>query len=693
MKKIIFLVLGLVSANIFAQVEKEENILDTKYLKSENFEAKNLEAKSHKDGLELLIKKGEKANIVFSNQKYWDLREWVFLSVEVENLAYNTLRFDPVVLYDNPKREKKAGKKVTPSKTAKHIAYALSKENIVYNCVITRDQVTTSDYPQNKDFPGMKGRPNGIIMIWEGVDAMYIKGLKINFPAQDFDRKLLVKRILKKRSALPELYIVNKKQYFPFINKYGQYKHENWEGKITDDSQFSDAIKKEEKDLKSHSGSKEWNEFGGFKNGPQFEATGNFRTQKIDEKWWIIDPDGYLFWSTGVNGAGKLVVNTPYKKREHFFETDFKNLGSNAKYQKKSSYNFGLQNLYRKYGKNAEEKYVETSLNRMKSWGLNTLGGWSAESVGEQKADIKLPYTVYINSVFPGINEKFPDVFDVRWKEDVEKKIMAKATFVKDDPYFFGFFINNEIHWGTPFSLANQTLAKGPKTAGKEVYISLLKKELKSIENFNSKTGGSFKSWDNLLQTKVKANTLQLHKIKDLNIKHYKTMVEYYFSITKNLIDTYAPGKMYIGCRWHGNHKNKINVSIAAKYLDILSFNAYENEIEHYPYPPKEVDKPFIVSEFNFGALDTGKFFTGLGYASSQRNRGEKYKNFVEGALRNPRCVGTHWFMWANSTTAGRGNGENANCGLVSMTDQIYYELISYMRTINYNIYKYRLKE
>ncbi len=195
-----------------------------------------------------------------------------------------------------------------------------------------------------------------------------------------------------------------------------------------------------------------------------------------------------------------------------------------------------------------------------------------------------------------------------------------------------------------------------------------------------------------MLDTEIARESLNMEALRTINEGHYRHMCEVYFKTTKDLIDTYAPGKMYLGCRWHGNHKNQINMSVAAKYLDILSFNAYENEVEFYPYPPENIDKPFIITEFNFGDLDRGKFFTGLGYASDQRNRGEKYQNFIKGALRNPKCVGAHWFMWANSTTAGRGNGENANCGLVSKTDQIYYELISYMRKINYQLYQYRIE-
>ena len=60
--------------------------------------------------------------------------------------------------------------------------------------------------------------------------------------------------------------------------------------------------------------------------------------------------------------------------------------------------------------------------------------------------------------------------------------------------------------------------------------------------------------------------------------------------------------------------------------IDVTSF-----ELNDFHFPGKEgIDKPFIISEFNFGALDVGKFYPGLGHASSQRNRGEKYKNFQD---------------------------------------------------------------
>ena len=40
-----------------------------------------------------------------------------------------------------------------------------------------------------------------------------------------------------------------------------------------------------------------WSKFGGW-TALKREATGFFRTEKIDGKWWLIDPEGYGFFST-----------------------------------------------------------------------------------------------------------------------------------------------------------------------------------------------------------------------------------------------------------------------------------------------------------------------------------------------------------------------------------------------------------
>ncbi len=52
-------------------------------------------------------------------------------------------------------------------------------------------------------------------------------------------------------------------------------------------------------DLAAHPGPDDWDLYGGWKNGPQLTASGRFRVEKIDAHWWLVDPQGRLFWSTG----------------------------------------------------------------------------------------------------------------------------------------------------------------------------------------------------------------------------------------------------------------------------------------------------------------------------------------------------------------------------------------------------------
>lgn len=43
-----------------------------------------------------------------------------------------------------------------------------------------------------------------------------------------------------------------KDEFFPFIDKYGQFKHRNWNGKILSDSDFKDRAESERKWLASN---------------------------------------------------------------------------------------------------------------------------------------------------------------------------------------------------------------------------------------------------------------------------------------------------------------------------------------------------------------------------------------------------------------------------------------------------------
>ena len=89
--------------------------------------------------------------------------------------------------------------------------------------------------------------------------------------------------------------------FFPFIDTFGQYRHKDWPGKVKSVADLTARREAEAKELARQPGPKDWDRYGGWAAGPQLRATGFFRTEKVKGKWWLVDPDGRLFFSHGID--------------------------------------------------------------------------------------------------------------------------------------------------------------------------------------------------------------------------------------------------------------------------------------------------------------------------------------------------------------------------------------------------------
>jgi hypothetical protein len=63
----------------------------------------------------------------------------------------------------------------------------------------------------------------------------------------------------------------------------------------------------------------DWDQYGGWAAGPQLAATGRFTTAKHEGKWWLVDPEGRLFWSHGIDCVGFGWGTTQIEGRERWF--------------------------------------------------------------------------------------------------------------------------------------------------------------------------------------------------------------------------------------------------------------------------------------------------------------------------------------------------------------------------------------
>ena len=254
------------------------------------------------------------------------------------------------------------------------------------------------------------------------------------------------------------------------------------------------------------------------------------------------------------------------------------------------------------------------------------------------------------------------------------------------DPWCIGIFVDNELPWGDEISLALASIASPPDQPAKIAFLEDLKTRYKEIRNLNDAWGTDHASWNDLLRaTETPDEKKAGPDLRDF----YTRIAEEYFRVCRGEVKRAAPNHLYLGCRfqWHNDRA----VRAAAKYCDILSYNPYCYDVSEFR-PPSGVDMPVIIGEFQFGALDRGMFSSDLVETENQEDRAEKYKSYVQGALRNPFYVGAHWFMYLSYCTTGAQSGSNYQCGFVDVCDTPYDEIVRVAREVGDILYEYRLK-
>ncbi len=381
-----------------------------------------------------------------------------------------------------------------------------------------------------KKLIGMRGYPGGF-RADAGIDVRNVKQLVVFVSKTSSSHAFEVQGVRAEgRAAAPPALPADMNKLFPLIDRYGQYIHAEWPGKTHSDDDLRRAKEQEERDLAAQPGPADRDQYGGWKAGPLLPATGFFRVEKYKGKWWLVDPEGRLFWSHGVDcvGAG-FGGQTPLTGREHYFQ-GLPSVGATAGlpssagnaagqassgtrqhrqiealarfygrsngaplgYYKDKSFDtfcFAGANLMRKYGDDYVRQFDETAQRRLRSWALNTIGNWSDAGI------CKMHKTPYVASTCSGGRRlegsagywgKFPDVFDPGFAAAVSKSMEAQRGFSAGDPWCIGFFIDNELGWGDDCSLAEAALASPPDQAAKKVFLADLKAKYGTIEGLTA---------------------------------------------------------------------------------------------------------------------------------------------------------------------------------------------------------------
>ena len=495
----------------------------------------------------------------------------------------------------------------------------------------------------------------------------------------------------------------NEQNFFPCIDTFGQFIHREWPGKVHSLAELRGRVAEEERDLAAHPGPQGWNRWGGWADGPQLKATGFFRVEKYQGKWWLVDPDGRLFFSHGPDCVGEKNY-TPIDEREHWFQ-DFPGRDSaykafwgkqwhvvNGHYQGKQPRTFDISsaNLMRKYGDGWFGKYVDQTHRRLRSWGMNTIANWSDPAIYLAR---RTPYFACLGTPCRALEGstgywgKFKDVFDPSFAQGIREQLRAQVGKSVNDPWCIGYFVDNELSWGDETSLAVGALRSPADQRAKQEFLRDLQAKYGDVAALNRAWGTAHASWQALLESReAPADTARARE--DL-LAFNARMAAVYFRTIRDAIREAAPNQLYAGCRfaWVNGQVAKV----AAQFCDIVSYNLYRTDVSAFRCL-SGADVPTIIGEFHFGALDRGMFHTGLVSTPSQEARARAYRNYVAGVLRNPQFVGCHWFKYMDEPCTGRAlDGENYQIGFLDIADTPYQETVDQCRDIAYQLYDYRL--
>ena len=421
----------------------------------------------------------------------------------------------------------------------------------------------------------------------------------------------------------------------------------------------------------------------------------------MNGKWWLVTPDGHLFFSLGVNcvregdntfidGRGDWFEWVP-KPEEAFSEF----LGRHGPVHSMAEtiggggvcFNFHAASLKRIYGDAWQEALRDRALRRLKAWGFNTVGMWSRGDVLERSS---IPFVVTAGSRSDRAVEgsagywgKMIDVFDPSFIEKTEASIASVAEKFRDNPLLIGYFVDNELSWS---GIPQGALASPPDQPARIAFIADLQQRYGSIEKINAAWGVNAPDWNELRAPASLTPQCQ----EDLEAFEYK-FARQYFDAVAAALRTHAPGQLYLGCRLTPMYAPKNVVRACAEVVDVISINAYVSHIA--PERMIEHGKPVIIGEFHFGALDRGMVHTGLVASENQQDRARKYVRYVESVAANPAFVGCHWFQYMDQPLTGRTlDGENYAIGLVNAVDAPYTELTDAAGSLHQRLYVERYR-
>ncbi len=389
--------------------------------------------------------------------------------------------------------------------------------------------------------------------------------------------------------------------------------------------------------------------YGGWADGPCFQRTGYFRTERHEGRWVLVNPDGHLQLDASVvhlrPGKGDV---------------------------QKAAFAAKFRDLKDWYGKTADQ-ILSFGFNGSAAVSDNTYNPWYNRRHKKRKFCYhvslslmsRFAWSKNVASVQPG-HTGYPAgcilVFDPGFEPYCDSVLSVECAKYRKDKNLIGYFSDNEL----PFARGNLEgyLSLPESDYGHQAAVQWLKEKGITPDRISDRERSEFCGW----------------------------VAERYFEIVSRLLRKYDPNHLYLGSRLHDYTMFRQEVVEAAgKYCDVVCYNYYDD------WAVRDEDirrwdawsgKPFMITEFYTKGEDSGlPNTTGAGWlVPSQKDRAVHYQNFVLTLLRSNSCVGWHWFKYQDNdptSTMADPADLDSNKGMLDNRYEVYPDLVEAMKAVN----------
>src|ERR1035441_2898004 len=316
--------------------------------------------------------------------------------------------------------------------------------------------------------------------------------------------------------------------------------------------------------------------------------TGFFHTQKIDGRWWLVTPDGNVFFSKGVDNIS-YEPEAPTSPKLH----------SDA----------GV--------------WATETVRQLRDWKFNTAGAWSAKEIDQQP----IAYTVVLDIAASVENDLWVkggvvDYFSPQFREAADKVAARLCAPHSKDKWLLGYFTDNELRWGDDWRSKDSLL---------DAYLKMPHESSGFI-----KADAFVKSLNHEIAADDKAKFAGL-------------VAAEYGRVTSQAIRRHDPNHLILGCRF-AMYPGDAVMEAVGRYFDVISFHSYNATppVEQLEQITRVTGKPAMLTEFSFKAMDSGlpNSKGGGKPVATQADRANGFAMYADALANLPGVVGYHWFEY-----------------------------------------------